>query len=989
MTDDLITRLLADVEDQPTWQELADVLWLAERLSRESNGRPGARLGEQPPVPDARSPLDCGPPAGRTRPPGADPPHSEPVQLYADVPRDVLSASARLALPGGQDAVGNATPVRLPTTPALRDVLALRRALRPLGGRAFPGPELQLDEEATVERIADTGFWLPVLRPAPVRWLDVALVVDDSVSMAVWDRAVREFRDLLDTAGAFRSVQVWSLPSEESRSLGVVLRRGLPARASTTSAAYSSPGELVDPTGRRVVLVVSDCISPSWSDGTLEQLLRLWGRSGPVAIVQPLPRRMWERCPLNLHKVTLRAPGPGAANTRLVKPGAPMPVPVLLLDPDSIGPWASLTSGESSVVDSLVTLVGSSPPQRPELPDDPATTELSPTELVQRFRNDASPEAYNLIVYLSAVALSPPVMRIVQHRMLNDPRPSQLAEIYLSGLLERTEDSVGARGDDIVFDFRPGVRAELLGALRGKAARQILRYVTEYLETAHGSRVEFAALLRNDDTAVAELRRHRPFAEVSAHVLRRLDAKYETVARSLERPRMPDVTTDAAADAHEVWGAVPPRTAELLDRERLLDELHRALTSGGTAPQVLYSPEGGGATAVAVEYAYTLGSAFDFVLWLSAGSPTVGGAERARLADELARRSRQGTEPSWLVIVDGAAAGEVLPDLPAGRRSTLITSSAADWPEGFAVHRVPALRRRKAFPLARLHATEVTAPQGRHLAERFGGSPLALELAATFLAVTGELPEAGPERAGPGDGSSAASEATSEAVSDHAVEACRISLDHVLRTEPSARDLLHRLAVLAAGPVPLTLLVGRSPNKSGQAFDPGLTALRRLALLRGGEPGGEYVFVHPVVRRACQERFSEEELAEARRAVRARMVEDYGRDAPDVPALWSRFGALTRHLDPVGALGDTDAYVRELVLGQLRYLRACGDTTGCRALGTLALRRLAATADAGHPGVQALVALLADLFEECGAGEDAAALRADPVGWSRQEPGAT
>ncbi|WP_338894439.1 hypothetical protein WBG99_00905 [Streptomyces sp. TG1A-60] len=600
---------------------------------------------------------------------------------------------------------------------------------------------------------------------------------------------------------------------------------------------------------------------------------------------------------------------------------------------------------------------------------------------MQRFRNDASPEAYNLIVYLSAVALSPPVMRIVQHRMLADPRPSQLAEIYLSGLLERTEDSVGARGDDIVFDFRPGVRAELLGALRSKAARQILQYVTEYLETAHGSRVEFAALLRNDDAAVAELRRHRPFAEVSAHVLRRLDAKYETVARSLERHRMPDLTTDAASGAHEVWGAVPPRPAQLLDRERLLDELHRALTSGGTVPQVLCSPEGGGATAVAVEYAYTLGSAFDLVVWLSAGSSSVGGADRARLADELARRSWQGTEPSWLVIMDGAAAGEVLPDLPGGRRSTLITSSVPDWPEGFAVHRVPALRRRKAFPLARLHATEVTASQGRYLAERFGGSPLALELAATFLAVTGELPEAGPERTGPGNGSSTAS--------DPAVEACRISLDHVLRTEPSTRDLLHRLAVLAAGPVPLTLLVGRSPKKSGQAFDPALTALRRLALLRGGEPGGEYVFVHPAVRRACRERFPEEELAEARRAVRARMVEYYGRDAPDVPALWSRFGALTRHLDPVGALGDTDAYVRELVLRQLRYLRACGDTTGCRVLGTLALRRLAANSDAGHPGVQALVALLADVLEECGAGEDAAALRADPVDWSRQEPGAT
>ncbi|MFE6337985.1 SAV_2336 N-terminal domain-related protein [Streptomyces sp. NPDC057798] len=987
MTDDLITRLLGDIQDRPTWQELADVLWLAGHLPPVSDGRLGAWNVERSSLLESLSRPESGPPTGLHRPLGADPPRPEPTQPYPDVPWDAPSATASLGLPGGHEAVGNATPVRLPTTPALRTALGLRRALRPLGRRTVPGPrdELQLDEEATVERIADTEFWFPVLRPAPIRWLDVALVVDDSVSMAVWGRAVGEFRDLLDTAGAFRSVQVWSLPSEESRSLGVVLRRGLPSSESDASAVYSSPGELVDPTGRRVVLVVSDCISPQWSDGTLEQALRMWGRSGPVAIVQPLPRRMWERCSLDLHSVTLRSPGPGAANTRLVTAGAPMPmlmpVPVLLLDPDSLGPWASLISGESPVIDALVTLVGSAPPQRPELPDGPAPPELSPAELVQRFRNDASPEAYKLIVYLSAVALSPPVMRIVQHQMLENPRPSQLAEIYLSGLLERTEDSAGARGDDIVFDFRPGVREELLGALRSKAARQILQYVTEYLETVDGSRIEFAALLRDDDTAVAELRRHRPFAEVSGQVLRRLHPKYETVAQKLERPYAPERTPEATAGPHKVWGTVPPRPAELLDREQLLDELHQALTRDGTVPQVLCAPEGGGATAVAVEYAHTLGSAFDYVLWLSAGSPTVGGTDLARFADELARRNRQGAEPSWLLVLDGAAPGEELPGLPGGRRATLITSVDPDWPEGFKVRRVPALRRRKAFPLARLHATEVKAPQGQRLAERFGGSPLGLELAATFLAVTGEMPEAGPDRLGPGDGSSAAV--------DPAVEACRISLDHVLREEPSAREVLHRLATLAAGPVPVKLLVGRLRQGAGQDFDPALTALHRLALLRGVEPGSELTFVHPVVRRACQERFSEEELAEARRAVRARMVEYYGRDAPDVPALWSRFGALTRHLDAVGALGDPDAYVRELVLRQLRYLRACGDTAGCRALGTLAVRRLADKAGAGHPGVQALVALLADVLEECGTEEGAAGLRADPEGWARREPGAT
>ncbi|MER5753245.1 SAV_2336 N-terminal domain-related protein [Streptomyces sp. NPDC002088] len=987
MTDDLIARLLRPAESRPTWEELADALWLAGHLPPPSDGRPGAEPIGPPEELDSWSQPESGPAAG-LRPPGADPPRPGTHRPYPEGSADVLPDTRRLSLPGGQDPVGNAIPVLLPTTPALPGALALRRALRPLGRRTPPGlrPALQLDEEATVDRVADTGFWFPVLRPAPTRWLDVALVVDDSVSMAVWDRAVSEFRALLQTAGAFRSVQDWTLPSEQSRSLGVVLRRGLP---SAPSATYSSPGELVDPNGRRVVLVVSDCISPPWSDGTLDQLLRLWGRTGPVAIVQPLPRRMWDRCGLNLHEVKLRSHAPGAANARLattsrLSPDAPvagMPVPLLMLDPRSLGPWASLTSGESSNFDALVTLVDGS--ARPVRPAGPASPKPSPTELLEDFRSSASDEAFKLTVYLSAVPLSLPVMRIVQRLMLPDPHPSQLAEIQLSGLLVRTEDSAGARGDHIVFDFLPGVREALQDGLGRKAARRILELVSTYLSERYDSPVHFPALLHGDDTAVAHLREHQPFAEVSAQVLRLISPKYETIAQRLERAPAPApvAATDATEGARLVRGTPPPRAAELFDRETLLKELHQALTSDEDVTHVLYAPEGGGATAVAVEYAHTHGSEFDFVLWLSAGSPTVGGADLARLAGELARRTEQGTEPSWLLVLDGAPPGEELPILPAGRRSTLVTSADPNWPEGFTVHRVPAPRRRKAIPLARMHAPALGASEATRLVERLDGSPLALELAATFLSVTGEPPEAWLDRLGPADAPSAGSPAP-----DPAVEACGISLDHVLREEPSARDVLHRLAVLAPGPVPVVLL---SDREAGKNADPALTALRRLALLRDGEPGGGRTFVHSVVQRACLARMTGDEPAVARRAVRARMVELFGADVPDVPALWSRFGALTRHLDPVGALGAKDPDIRELVLRQLRYLRACGDTAGCRALGTLALRRLAATAGVEHHGVETLAALLADVLQECGAEEEAAVLRTGPEGWLRQEPGGT
>ena len=50
---------------------------------------------------------------------------------------------------------------------ALPGKLALGRALRPLMRRVPSYDRFELDEEATVQRIADEDNWLPVLRPRP------------------------------------------------------------------------------------------------------------------------------------------------------------------------------------------------------------------------------------------------------------------------------------------------------------------------------------------------------------------------------------------------------------------------------------------------------------------------------------------------------------------------------------------------------------------------------------------------------------------------------------------------------------------------------------------------------------------------------------------------------------------------------------------------------------------------------------------------------
>jgi len=175
---------------------------------------------------------------------------------------------------------------KVPDAPSLREPLTLARALRPLMRRIHAGASLVLDEDATTQRIANDGLWLPVLKPTLEPWLDLELVVDESISMQIWRHTISELERVLKNYGIFRDVRVWGLMADDREQ--VQIRRGIGAGAKNQSPR--SPKELIDPSGRRLVLVVSDCVSPLWRNGKITATLELWAKYGAMAIVQMLPK---------------------------------------------------------------------------------------------------------------------------------------------------------------------------------------------------------------------------------------------------------------------------------------------------------------------------------------------------------------------------------------------------------------------------------------------------------------------------------------------------------------------------------------------------------------------------------------------------------------------------------------------------------------------------------------------------------------------------
>ncbi|MEU5952836.1 SAV_2336 N-terminal domain-related protein [Streptomyces sp. NPDC047525] len=525
MTIDRLRDALEALGPPVTPLQLAEMVWLAERLPPEAGegGGTGAGLvaagshpgGGLPAGRPAAGITGAAEGAARAQAPGPAEPGADAEAAVDGEHRAALHLARGLAERGT-----DADEVLVPAPQALRHELAIQRALRPLKQSVPDRRHPTLDEEATAARAArrpDVRPWAPVMVPGTDRLLSLALVVDTGPSMTVWRPLVRELREALQRTGAFRDVRLWQLKDLGTR-LGIQPAPDGPA---------VDPAALIDPTGRQVVLVLSDCSGPHWWAGRAGPAVHRWARRGPTAILQPLPERLWRRTaapavPGRAIASRASAPNTGLRFTphdgRTRRPAGAVPVPVLELAPDWLADWAGLlTASGDRHRDTAVTYVSAHPAAHAE----PRTSEgdLTIAERIMRFQSAASPTAADLAAHIALSVPALPVMRLIQQRVTPGSRPSDLAEVLLSGLLEPVDAGAG------LYDFVPGARGALIETLprpESLAVTELLERLGEEIEVRAGSAPRaFRALV-----AVAEGAGSRrlgdagqPFALVSEEAL--------------------------------------------------------------------------------------------------------------------------------------------------------------------------------------------------------------------------------------------------------------------------------------------------------------------------------------------------------------------------------------------------------------------------------------------------------------------------------------
>ncbi|NMO49803.1 tetratricopeptide repeat protein [Actinoplanes sp. TBRC 11911] len=497
-----------------------------------------------------------------------------------------------------------------------------------------------------VPPLAEPDLLAGALRGLGPQPMSLAFVVDEGPTMPVWEPTVTAFREVLESV--FAEVRAYSLQSFQDAS---------PSRAALTG---------------RLVLVLTDGLDNFWGGQAAASLLQTWGRTAPVAIVNPYPEDRWYRSHLGPRLLQVAGTRPLAPNAALrvqepdrwrdpFEPAYEDPavvVPLLELSPRWLRWWTGLVAEPTG--DWLDAVVYVADPSRATGTGGTDTAEVAGDQLVRRFREEAPPKAFQLATYLAAAPLEMPVLRAIQSLLLPDSKPFHLAEVVTSPLL----DHAGA-----ALSFRAGAREALLACARRDETVRVIEVLSGY----YGGRVPAVQTLYRaleapdevpDNPVTAET---LPFVAVELAVLRalagdyalravRLDAAMAEFRQRQDEPRpvvpltelpltSPPVPAEEpplgpggdtfsisrllggaerSVSQETVWGNVPPRNADFTGRDDLLVALEERLrTQRVTAvlPQALHGAGGVGKSQIATEYAYRHRADYEVVWWIPSEQP--------------------------------------------------------------------------------------------------------------------------------------------------------------------------------------------------------------------------------------------------------------------------------------------------------------------------------------------------------------------------------
>jgi hypothetical protein len=548
----MLSKLIAalkQVEDDITPEEIADIIWLtAIRQQSITNNSTATKQSDTPPK--QKNNLS-NPPKNREDKGQQQTGKHRPQTIPTSHQQIGVFAKTKTPTPNKENSAIN-IPIKIANPPSLRNPLDLVKALKPLMRQIPSGVDVTIDEAATVQKIAEEGIFIPVTKPVLQPWLEVALVIDEGESMFLWRQTILELRRLLSHYGGFRDVRTWSLVTElKNNKTQIQIRPGFGTAAKNQPTR--NPKELIDPNNRRLILVISDCVSPIWHEGEIFPTLKHWADNASMSIVQMLPEWLWTRTGLrNATAVYFDSQEPGQENKKLSvtyrsfldepdsdSKNTVIKVPILTTEPKFASIWSKLLAGYANVgspgfiftFEDNKTEDNKTHAKAHRRKEDKEEKQEDAEERVQGFYVNASSMAWRLVSLLAASpVITLPVIRLIQETILPKSRQVHVAEVLLGRLLEPVEKiNPENKPDEIEFRFINDEVRQII--LKSTPTTDMMRVLSKFVADGR-SLDDFIADLRTWNEG-EDKEKARPFAMVTADVLKRRGGKFAELAKQL------------------------------------------------------------------------------------------------------------------------------------------------------------------------------------------------------------------------------------------------------------------------------------------------------------------------------------------------------------------------------------------------------------------------------------------------------------------------
>ncbi|MFI5908567.1 FxSxx-COOH system tetratricopeptide repeat protein [Dactylosporangium sp. NPDC051541] len=404
-----------------------------------------------------------------------------------------------------------------------------------------------------------------------------------------------------------------------------------------------------------------------------------------------------------------------------------------------------------------------------------------------------------------------------------------------------------------------------------------------------------------------------------------------------------------------IIGNFPPKNPNFTGRVELLEHLDRHLRVPGTTttvlPHALHGMGGVGKTQLAIEYAYRHLADYQVIWWIPAETPALISASLVELAQRLelpgaptantavpaVREALRNGEPyeHWLLIFDNAESPQTVSSffpVSSQHGSILVTSRNPAWNSLGIPLEVDVFERAESIELLTRREPSIRSEDADRLAEALSDLPLAIEQVAAYIATTGipapeylrllggriELLEDEDQRPiGYPTSVAAAWDMSLEALRERDPAALRLLQVCAFLAPDISRSLLSSARGMQIDPALDEAL--RDPVKLGRA----IRGVSRYSLAKI-DHWHDVIQMHRLLQRVLVSRMTDDERDKMRHGAHL-LIAASDPNQPDAPSQWPLYAQLYSHVLAADAIRCEDAWVRQLVANEAKYLWRWGE----------------------------------------------------------------